>query len=102
MCFSATARAVVVVRGRVGLQPADLYARLVGDDIARVDCANNMPFWLELDLVTGTLRGGRHNFPGLHRGQFRVERRRGAGADAADAFRITHTACPQFWVELAL
>lgn len=117
--------------GRVGPTPSSkLVARRMGDDWLRIDCGNNLEFWMEINVDTLEVRGRapssmhigyrdptgsgeslwrgfdprkpEHAW-GLLRGQFVAQRYTTTKPIAGlDTIRVTHTSCPAFFVELAM
>ena len=91
--------------GRVGMQPAKLACMQTPTGI-RVDCQNNLEFWLELNMLTGTAKGrvptelymlsSREAFEaGGSRKPF-VVRPHGA------VTRVEHPACAEFWLDISM
>ena len=47
----------VSVSGKIGPYPPMCCARMLSDHVVRLDCINNLPFWMEIDMEAGTAQG---------------------------------------------
>lgn len=85
----------VRVEGKIGPKPPKCGARMVSSHVVRVDCMNNLPFWLEIDVASWTAHGRYADDPAnpvYTKGHFEV-----VHCDA-NYVRVTHTAAT--WFEL--
>ena len=85
------------LEGRVGRRKvAELAACTYDGRLMRVDCRNNLEFWMEYDTETGDVRGRVPSDLSTARGAFVARRLRDG------TLRFDHTGCPEFWLELRL
>lgn len=75
-------------KGRVGVLKSDLSVSFT-DGFLRVDCKNNLDFWLMLDPLTLSVKGRGMRFPP----KFLVQK-------LDRGFRIDDENNPSFWIEL--
>lgn len=48
---------IVRINGRVGVKPAKLSVQNVDQDVIRIECENNVEFWLEFNTQTRQVTG---------------------------------------------
>jgi len=78
----------VRVDGNVGTEPAALTSRPVSLRVIRVDCVNNLAFWVELNMDTLDVRG--------HMGSSSLRARYGTGG----CIRVFNPDCPSLWLHI--
>ena len=80
----------VRVLGNVGTEHAALTSRPVGHRVVRVDCVNNLAFWVELDLDTLEVHG--------HMGSSSLRARHRTDG----CIRVYNPSFPAYWLEIRM
>ena len=80
----------VRVDGDVGTEEAALTSRPMGHRVIRVDCVNNLAFWVELNLDTLEVRG--------HMGSNSLRARCTTGG----CIRVYNPSFPSYWLEVCM
>lgn len=92
----------MALEGNVGSQPADLVVTRQGPGAMRVDCKNNLEFWLEIEgdvAVRGRVPTELYQKEELEDHGFRKPFET---VPTATGLMITHAGCKAFWMHIPM